>query len=90
VEKSEVVRSAECFGCLTCVSRCPSERALELTLRAGPKVRTVNPYVFPVVLIILFYLIIGLGMVTDNWKSKIPYEEYQRLVPLVEKEYSQR
>jgi polyferredoxin len=90
VEKSEVVRSAECFGCLTCVSRCPSEGALELTLRAGPKVRTVNPYVFPVVLIILFYLIIGLGMVTDNWKSKIPYEEYQRLVPQVEKEYSQR
>jgi len=43
-----------------------------------------------VVLIILFYLIIGLGMVTGNWKSKIPYEEYQRLDPEVQKEYSQR
>jgi polyferredoxin len=90
VEKSEVVKSAECFGCLTCVSHCPAPGALELTARAGNKVRTVNPYLFPVILIILFYLIIGLGMVTDNWKSKIPYEEYQRLVPEVQKEYSQR
>ncbi len=90
VEKSEVVKSAECFGCLTCVSRCPAPGALELTLRAGKKIRTVSPYLFPVILIILFYLIIGLGMVTDNWKSKIPYEEYQRLVPIVQKEYSQR
>jgi hypothetical protein len=73
------------------VSRCPAPGALELTARAGKnKVRTVSPYLFPVVLIILFYLIIGLGMVTDNWKSKIPYEEYQRLVPEVQKEYSQR
>ena len=90
VEKSEVVKSVECFGCLTCVSRCPAPGALELTLRAGPRVRTVSPYLFPVVLIILFYLIIGLGMVTDNWKSKIPYEEYQRLVPEMQKEYLQR
>jgi len=90
VEKSEVVRSAECFGCLTCVSRCPAPGALELTARAGSKVRTISPYLFPVILLILFYLVIGLGMVTDNWKSKIPYEEYQRLVPEVQKEYSQR
>ncbi len=90
VESTEVVKTAECFGCLTCVSRCPAPGALELTLRAGPRVRTVSPYLFPVVLIILFYLIIGLGMATDNWKSKVPYEEYQRLVPEVQKEYSQR
>jgi len=43
-----------------------------------------------VILIILFYLVIGIGMATDNWNSKIPYEEYQRLVPEVQKEYSQR
>ena len=61
------------------MSRCPAPGALELTARAGNKVRTVSPYLFPVVLLILFYLVIGLGMVTDNWKSKIPYEEYQRL-----------
>jgi polyferredoxin len=90
VESKAVVKSAECFGCLTCVSRCPSPGALELTLRAGNKVRTVSPYLFPVILVILFYLVIGLGMVTDNWKSKIPYEEYQRLVPEVQKEYSKR
>ena len=90
VENTEVMKSAECFGCLTCVSRCPAPGALELRLRAGSKVRTVSPYLFPLVLIILFYLIIGLGMVTDNWHSKIPYEEYQRLVPEVQKGNVQR
>lgn len=90
VEKTEVVKTAECFGCMTCVSRCPAEGALELTMSTGKKVRTVSPWLFPVILIVLFYLIIGLGMVTNNWKSKVPYEEYQRLVPEVQKGYGQQ
>ena len=87
VEKKEVVKSGECFGCLTCVSRCPAEGALELTASAGKKVTIITPWLFPVVLIVLFYLVIGIGMVTDNWHSKIPYEDYQQLVPEVQKDY---
>jgi len=90
VEKKEVVKSEECFGCLTCVSRCPAEGALDLTASAGKKVRVVQPWVFPVLLLVLFYLVIGIGVVTDNWHSKIPTEEYQRLIPELQKEYSQR
>ena len=90
VEGKEVVKSEECFGCLTCVSRCPAEGALDLSLRTGRKVRTITPWLYPVILIILFYLVIGVGMATDNWNSKIPYDEYQRLIPAVQKEYSQR
>jgi polyferredoxin len=90
VESNKVVKSEECFGCLTCVSRCPAEGALDLSLRTGRTVRTIKPYLYPVVLLILFYLAIGIGMITDNWNSKIPYEEYQRLIPEVQKEYSQR
>jgi hypothetical protein len=78
------------FRLLTCVSRCPAEGALDLSLRTGRKVRTITPWLYPVILIILFYLAIGVGMATDNWNSKIPYEEYQRLIPEVQKEYSQR
>ena len=90
VEKQEVVKSEECFGCLTCVSRCPAEGALNLTASAGKKVSVVKPWLFPVLLISLFYLVIGIGVVTDNWHSKIPYEEYQRLIPEVQKDYMKR
>jgi polyferredoxin len=90
VEKKEVVKSEECFGCMTCVSRCPAKGALDLTAGVGKKVRVVQPWLFPVVLIALFYLVIGIGVVTDKWHSKIPYEEYQRLIPEVQKDFMKR
>jgi len=90
VEKKDVVKSEECFGCMTCVSRCPSPGAIDLTVSAGKKVGVVRPWLFPVLLIVLFYLVIGIGMATDNWKSKIPYEDYKVLVPEVQKDYLKR
>ena len=90
VEKKDVVKSEECFGCLTCVSRCPAKGALELTASTGKKFRVVRPWLFPVFLIALFYLVIGIGMITDNWHSKIPYEDYRQMVPEVQKDYVKR
>ena len=90
VESKTVIKTEECFGCMTCVSHCPSEGALDLTVRAGKKTSVVRPWLFPVILIVLFYLVIGIGMATDNWHSKVPYEEYQRIMPEVQKEYSKR
>jgi len=90
VESTVVVTSAECFGCLTCVSQCPSEGALDLTLRSGKKVAVISPWVYPAILIGLFYLVIGIGVITDTWHSKIPAEEYERLIPAVQKEYERR
>jgi len=87
VEKKEAVASEECFGCLTCVSRCPAEGALDLTVKLGKKGGIVKPYFYPVVLLVLFYIAIGIGMATDAWKSKVPYEEYQRLIPEAQKDY---
>lgn len=90
VESKAVVKSEECFGCMTCVSRCPAPGAIDLTVSVGKKVNIVKPWFFPIILIVLFYLAIGIGMVTDNWHSKIPYEEYQRLLPDVRKNYLKR
>ena len=87
VEGKTVVKSEECFGCMTCVSRCRAEGALDLTVKTGKKTRVVKPWLFPVILIVLFYLVIGIGMAADKWHSKIPYEEYQQLIPEVQKEY---
>lgn len=90
VEKKEMVKSEDCFGCLTCVSHCPAEGALDLTASAGKKVRVVKPWLFPILLIVLFYLVIGIGVLTDKWHSKIPNEDYQVLIPEVQKEYLKR
>jgi polyferredoxin len=90
VEAADVVKSAECFGCLTCVSRCRAAGALELTASFGKKIRVVRPWLFPVILVALFYVVIGIGMLTDSWHSKIPQEEYQKLIPEVLTEYRGR
>ena len=87
VEGTTVVKSEECFGCLTCVSRCPSKGALELTVGSETKNIAVRPWLFPVLLVTLFYLVIGIGMITGKWHSQIPYEDYQKLIPEVKKEY---
>ena len=81
VEKKGVVNSPECFGCMTCVSSCPSKNALEITLRTGKTRRAFKPYLFPLALILIFYLIIGIGMAAGKWDSQIPDEEYKRIIP---------
>jgi polyferredoxin len=85
VEKKEVVKSGECFGCMTCVSRCPAPGALDMTVKAGKNVSVLKPFLYPILLIVLFYLVIGIGMLTGNWHSQIPYEQYQRLIPQVDR-----
>ncbi len=90
VESKAVVKSEECFGCLTCVSRCPVEGALEVSATTGKKTARLKPWLFPVVLVVLFYLVIGIGMLTGNWHSKIPYDDYKSLIPEVQKEYANR
>lgn len=87
VEKQDAVTSAECFGCMTCVSHCPSEGALDVTAAGKGGWKALPPLLYPALLIGLFYLIIGLGMAAGKWKSQVPYEEYQRLIPLVRQEY---
>lgn len=81
VEKKDVVTSPECFGCMTCVSKCPSEGALDITVKTGKKRKAFNPYLYPVLLVVIFYLVIGVGMATGKWHSQLPYEEYSRIIP---------
>jgi Pyruvate/2-oxoacid:ferredoxin oxidoreductase delta subunit len=83
VESKDVVASAECFGCLTCVSRCPAPGALDMTVNTGKRILPLRPAYYVIALVVLFYLVVGTGVLTDNWHSKIPYEEYQRLIPKV-------
>ncbi len=81
VEKKDVVSSPECFGCLTCVSSCPAEGALEVTRKGrGGRRFPFRPLLYPVLLIGVFYAIIGTGMALDKWHSPMEREEYRRVI----------
>jgi len=81
VEQMDLVSSPECFGCLTCVSRCPSPGAIDLAVGFGKNRRTLRPLVYPVLLFLLFYGGIGVGMLTDTWQSKVHYDDYRKIIP---------
>jgi polyferredoxin len=81
VEKQDSVTSAECFGCMTCVSRCPSKGALDVSLGVGKKRRPFPPYLYAAALVLLFTLIIGAGITAGKWHSGITYPEYKRIIP---------
>lgn len=78
VEKKFRIRSPECTGCLTCVSRCPSKGALNMALPTG---KTLRPLVYVLLVVILFFGIIEAGKLTGRWHSNVTYEEYKVLVP---------
>lgn len=84
VEGQETVKTAECFGCMTCVSRCPAKGALEVSFGAGEKRKAFVPYLYPAVLVIMFFVIVGAGIISGSWHSHMPYEEYMRLIPALQ------
>ena len=84
VEAKAVIKSGECFGCMTCVSHCPKPGALDMTVKAGKNISVLRPVLYPLLLAALFYLVIGIGVLSGKWHSQIPYEDYQRLVPQID------
>ena len=72
------IKSPECTGCLTCVSHCPAKGALDMSFIKG---RILNPLVFAILIIGLFFGAIGIGKIADRWNSAVAYEEYKRIIP---------
>jgi polyferredoxin len=80
VEEKVRIKSPECTGCLSCVSHCPAKGALDMSFT---KNRVLNPLIFAVLIIGLFFGAIGIGKITDRWDSAVTYEEYKRIIPRV-------
>jgi polyferredoxin len=80
VEQKERVRSPECTGCLTCVSRCPAPGALDMAL---PGRRAVRPLVFAALVAVLFFGLIGWAKLTGNWQGNVTCQDYKNLVPVM-------
>ena len=81
VHTRQVVRSAECTGCLTCVSNCPEKNVLQMQLPLWK--RPLPAWLFPVVVISLFTAVIGIGMVGGHWHSSLTIADYQQLLPML-------
>jgi polyferredoxin len=80
VEERQRVRSPECTGCLTCVSRCPAKGALDISL---PARKPLKPMVFAALVAVVFFGAIGAAKLTGNWQSATTYKEYKALVPII-------
>jgi polyferredoxin len=82
VGKKNRVRSPECTGCLTCVSHCPAKGALDMALT---KRKALNPIIFTVLIITLFFGLIGIAKLEGRWHSAVTYEDYKRIIPTASK-----
>ena len=80
VDRKEVVRSVECTGCLTCVSNCPADGALAMTL---PLLRRpLPPWVYPVFVLAIFSMGVGWGMASGHWQTSLTLTDYRTLIPM--------
>jgi polyferredoxin len=80
VEEKTRIKSPECTGCLTCVSNCPAKGALDV---ATPNKKAIHPLIYVLMVLIVFFGIIGAGKLAGKWHSQVTYSEYKALVPIV-------
>ncbi len=78
VEQSRRLSSPECMGCLTCVSNCPVQGALDIGLTGG---RRLNPFLFAALVVAVFWGGVLLAKATGHWNSNVTYEEYLSIIP---------
>ncbi len=80
VQARKAISSPECTGCLTCVDSCPERGALHLGLPWSK--RRVGRRTFALLVVGLFALGVGAGMMSGHWQTKLTYQDYQRLIPM--------
>ncbi len=81
VAQKKAVYSPECTGCQSCTDSCPRPGALYMGL--GPL--AIRKRFYLLLILGVFALGVGWGMVTGHWESSLSYADYQRLIPLAER-----
>jgi len=77
IRNKQVVRSAECSACLTCVTSCPQPGTLSVSLWKRP----LPASVFIGAVLLIFSTGILTGILTGHWDTSLTYGDYQRLIP---------
>ncbi len=78
VEEKDRIRSAECNGCLTCVSVCPSRGALDVSLPGGI---VIPPLVYIALIIVIFFGLTHYAQFAGYWETGVTYKDYMHLIP---------
>jgi polyferredoxin len=78
VDRLTTVKSAECTGCLECVTVCPAQGALRLSVGRSPAVPT---WAVVAAIAVVFFGCVGLAHLTGHWHTPVPDEVYRALVP---------
>lgn len=73
------ISSPECIGCLECIAQCPKRDCLTLC-RPGSK--KINPFILPVLTMVLFLLFWLGALASGHWHSTIPLEILQKYYQL--------
>jgi polyferredoxin len=81
VDKLVTIKSAECTGCLECISGCPAEGAL--ALHAPPMVRrkAIPAWAMAAGVAAIFLGIVGYAKASHHWETYVPDSVYRVLVP---------
>lgn len=75
VDKVKTVISDECSMCLSCVDACPVKDTLIVKDRLTNKKLTKKNIAIGIV--VIYFIIVGAGMLTGNWNNNITAEEYK-------------
>ena len=72
VHKVNSVVSDECSSCMSCIDACPVKDTLQF--RSTITKRKFSKFYAAGSLVMIYFIIIGLAMISGNWKSKTPDE----------------
>ncbi len=79
VHKVKTVISDECVSCIKCIDACPVENTLDLKTTIGKK--KFNKKYIGFAILIIYFAILGIGVVTNNWDNNVSKEKYLELYP---------
>jgi polyferredoxin len=78
VDKVITVKSAECTGCLECVSICPARGALRLSVGRSQAIPT---WAVVAVIAVCFFGAVGYARLAGHWHTTVPDAVYRTLIP---------
>ncbi len=82
VDRKLSIGSVECTGCLSCLNSCPRPGALQISPLPGGAFPW---WGFALLVVLLFAVGVGAGMLSGHWESSLTVEDYRRLFPLADR-----
>lgn len=79
VDRKATISSPECTGCLSCEAVCPTR---SLAMAPPGRRDLLAGWRFPLLVVAIFALGVGTGMLGGLWESSLTAEDYRRLIPM--------